>query len=108
VRSIDIPARYGGEEFAVLCPETDLESAITLAERLRSAIEETYFQLPTGDRLSVTVSVGVARYQYGTHTEEDLIAAADAALYQSKRMGRNQVQSAELLRNRADTAEFSS
>jgi diguanylate cyclase (GGDEF)-like protein len=94
LRSIDIPARYGGEEFAILCPETDLEAAVVLAERLRCAIELAAFQLPTGDRLSVTVSIGVARYQHGTGTEEELISAADAALYQSKRMGRNLVQTA--------------
>jgi len=108
VRSIDIPARYGGEEFAVVCPETDTEAAVVLAERLRSAIEESPFLLPTGDRLSITVSIGVARYQHSISSEEDLIAAADAALYQSKRMGRNQVQSANPLHTRAGAAELSS
>ena len=81
VRTEDIFARYGGEEFAVICR----------AERLRSLVEHTSFE-HEGTRLPVTISLGVAAYpDLDVQTAAELIAAADEALYDAKRGGRNRV-----------------
>ncbi len=91
VRSIDIVARYGGEEFAVLCPGTDTEAAATLAERLRVAVQGGKCVLPTGEPLTITISVGAAVRTPDAASEMDLIVAADSALYDAKHAGRNRV-----------------
>jgi two-component system cell cycle response regulator len=93
IREIDLAARYGGEEFAVLLPQTDLEGALNLAERLRMAVEERPIEF--GGELigEVTASFGVASGPSLDMAQLDLIAAADTALYQSKRGGKNQVSS---------------
>jgi diguanylate cyclase (GGDEF)-like protein len=90
-RDIDLAARYGGEEFAVLLPQTDREGAVNLAERLRIAIAEQEVSFGEGDGISVTASFGVASGPYEEQTQLDLIAAADNALYASKRAGKNRV-----------------
>ncbi|TXT41553.1 MAG: diguanylate cyclase [Comamonadaceae bacterium] len=88
-RAGDVLARWGGEEFIVLLPETDLEAARLLAERIRQVVadESARFQHPP---MACTVSLGVAQYVAETHLEA-LIERADAHLYQAKRNGRNQV-----------------
>ena len=91
VRAIDFPARYGGEEFAVLCPETEIEAALVLAERLRTAVEDSPCTLPTGETLRITVSVGASVLSGGASSETELVAQADGALYEAKRKGRNRV-----------------
>lgn len=78
--------RYGGEEFVVLCPETDLATAIQRAERLRTALSAT--ELATPLPLPVTASFGVAQIESGD-TVESLLHRADEALYDAKRGGRN-------------------
>jgi diguanylate cyclase (GGDEF)-like protein len=85
-REIDCTARYGGEEFFVLLPETDIKDAADVAERIRTRLKERIF---LGGR--VTVSVGIAAFPEHGDTPEDLIAAADAALYRAKREGRDRV-----------------
>jgi diguanylate cyclase (GGDEF)-like protein len=94
VREIDLPARYGGEEFAVLLPQTDLEGAMRLAERIRETLAtkpvETRFSSP----LRVTASFGVAAFP-DEPTASDLFAAADQALYRAKRAGKNCVVAAD-------------
>jgi len=90
VRQIDLAARYGGEEFAVIVPETDLDGAIDLAERLRSALETEEIELENGGRLSVTASFGAA-IKGDLPGGEKLVAAADKALYEAKRAGKNRV-----------------
>jgi two-component system cell cycle response regulator len=91
VRTEDVFARYGGEEFGVICRGVPLPSAGILAERLRSGIEQTNFEYE-GQRLPVTISVGVAGYpEAPVETVPQLIAAADQALYEAKRAGRNRV-----------------
>lgn len=86
-RKIDFAARYGGEEFVLLMPQTDVEGATTQAERLR----ETVANLPF-DGIQVTISVGVAVYNRKTMVRpDDLLKAADDALYKAKANGRNQV-----------------
>jgi diguanylate cyclase (GGDEF)-like protein len=90
-REIDEPARYGGEEMAVALPQTDLEGAYQFAERVRQAVEALELPVPTGDgTLKVTASFGVASLATADHADKDaLVAAADRALYEAKRTGKN-------------------
>jgi diguanylate cyclase (GGDEF)-like protein len=90
-REIDEPARYGGEEMAVALPQTDLEGAYQFAERVRHAVEQIELPLPSGEgTLRVTASFGVASLATADHADKDaLVAAADAALYEAKRAGKN-------------------
>lgn len=87
-READWPARYGGEELALILPHTDLEGAFVIAERVRTAIEA--LEVPRsdgGEPLRVTASLGVASSSLGDPGA--LVAEADAALYEAKRMGKN-------------------
>ena len=90
VRQLDFAARYGGEEFAVLLPETDVAGARTLAQRLRKDVVAARVPLPDGDELGVTASFGVAE-KNGFAQAEEMIAAADRALYDAKKRGKNRV-----------------
>jgi diguanylate cyclase (GGDEF)-like protein len=92
MRSRDFAGRNGGEEFAILLPDTDISSALRIAERVRAAIAE--MSLP-GTDVAVTVSVGVAGYPDHASTPDRLARLADAALYLAKRQGRNRVELAE-------------
>jgi diguanylate cyclase (GGDEF)-like protein len=89
VREEDIAARYGGEEMLVLMPETDVEGAHKMAERVREAIQEVAQPGPNGESLQVTVSVGVATWPLHAEDPDSLLEVADKALYQSKQGGRN-------------------
>ncbi|TWH47643.1 sensor domain-containing diguanylate cyclase [Sporomusa sp. KB1] len=97
-RATDLPARYGGEEFAVILPETDAATAYALAEMIRVQTEKQVFA-PSTDKISVTISVGVATVEFSEYldklTEADLIFAADQALYRAKSFGRNRVEVSE-------------
>jgi diguanylate cyclase (GGDEF)-like protein len=94
-RDLDTPARYGGEEMAVVLPQTDLEGAEMLAERIREAVEAVRVpRVGGGGVLGVTASFGVASVPYSALDRESLIAAADAALYRAKRGGKNRVERA--------------
>jgi diguanylate cyclase (GGDEF)-like protein len=90
-REIDEPARYGGEEMAVALPQTDLEGAYQFAERVRGRIEALELPLVDGDgTLRVTASFGVASLATADGANKgSLVAAADAALYEAKRSGKN-------------------
>jgi two-component system, cell cycle response regulator len=90
VRDQDIFARYGGEEFVILLPKTNLKQSFEIAERLRKLVENHEFNYE-GNRLPVTMSVGVADYRQGVATGTDLFKRADEAVYKSKQGGRNQV-----------------
>lgn len=92
LRVIDIIGRYGGEEFAVALPETDIEAAEQIAERLRATVENTSFVTAQGS-IALTISVGVAVYEPDDQTTLDaVIDRADRALYLAKRSGRNCVR----------------
>jgi len=91
IRTEDVFARYGGEEFAVICRGIPLLNAGILGERIRTAVEATVFEYE-GQRLPVTISVGVAALpETPAESSAQLIAASDAALYESKKSGRNRV-----------------
>ncbi len=91
VRNTDFAARYGGEEFAVILPDTAREGAALLAEKLRHNVQAMTLTTTEGTTLKVTASLGVTVFTGGDHGREDLIRAADAALYRSKEGGRNRV-----------------
>ena len=86
IRSSDIAGRYGGEEFLIILPETDLNSAYTLAEKIRQEIEITTFI----NDIKITISGGVA--QYNGEKVSELLKSADDKLYTAKQTGRNKVQ----------------
>jgi diguanylate cyclase (GGDEF)-like protein len=92
-RTIDALARIGGEEFVVLLPDTNLDDATKVAERIRLGIEELLLPTHRGI-LRVTISAGVA-YRHQDETYSELFDRADAALYASKRLGRNRVSLAD-------------
>jgi two-component system cell cycle response regulator len=91
VRSIDLVARLGGEEFVVVMPETDLQAATMVAERLRQSVAaEPFFIHAVGERRPITISIGVAVAAPGDSVDT-LLQRADDALYEAKNGGRNKV-----------------
>jgi diguanylate cyclase (GGDEF)-like protein len=91
-RGTDEPARYGGDELAVILPDTDLEGAWTVGESMRRAVEALDLALEDGTPLRVTVSVGVGAVERDGDAG-GLIEAADTALFQAKRAGKNRTRS---------------
>jgi diguanylate cyclase (GGDEF)-like protein len=87
LRGADVAARYGGEEFSILLPQTNSGEAKQIAERIRHKVETAKFP-----NRSVTVSIGIASCSSVINTAEGLISAADLALYEAKRQGKNNVQ----------------
>jgi two-component system cell cycle response regulator len=90
LRRGDLLARYGGEEFVALLPDTDLQAALRVAEVLRSRIASLDFDPLTGG-LPVRVSIGVAQLSEELMGAGSLVSAADSAMYEAKRQGRNRV-----------------
>ncbi|MDR1686270.1 MAG: GGDEF domain-containing protein [Desulfovibrio sp.] len=90
IRGTDCCARYGGEEFVILLPYTDAEEAASLAERIRKRTEENFFTAEGGVPLQLTISFGVSGIgPMDALSREELLSAADGALYAAKRQGRN-------------------
>lgn len=90
LRKTDSAYRYGGEEFTVILPETEGESAVNVAERIRSGFESLIFSPAPGEEVHKTVSIGVA--QYRPHEElSSFMNRADKAMYQAKEQGKNRV-----------------
>ncbi len=87
-RASDICGRIGGEEFAIFLPNTNLEDAVVVAEKIREALDRNPVQ-HEGERFQVTASLGVAT---GVYDLEQLLALADSALYSAKKAGKNQVR----------------
>lgn len=92
LRSADVASRYGGEEFCILLPQTGIAEAGAIADRVRHRVSTTHFphgkSQPQG---RVTVSVGVSTFSKQVDTSENIIAAADRALYQAKSLGKDRV-----------------
>jgi len=95
VRTIDVVCRYGGEEFGILLTQTHAQHAISVAEKLRKAVEG--WQFP-GVPSAVTMSVGVSAFPDHGTTRDELVRAADTGLYMAKQAGRNRVCMAPLAR----------
>jgi diguanylate cyclase (GGDEF)-like protein len=91
VRSVDIAGRYGGEEFLILLPETDVDAAAALAEKLRRIVGSGEVAIGDGERIRITLSAGVAGGLGPVLQLDELVRDADAALYSAKALGRNQV-----------------
>ncbi|MGE4557259.1 MAG: GGDEF domain-containing protein [Desulfovibrionaceae bacterium] len=91
IRRSDLLIRYGGEEFLMLLQGVASGSSLKVAEDIRSAVERYEFVLPSGQTVRKTISIGVCEHPNGAATLEKAISAADAALYECKRQGRNRV-----------------
>lgn len=91
-RKLDYVCRYGGEEFAVVLPRTNLKDAVAIAERINSTVGRHHFE-PAHDLPAqrITLSLGVATFPIHARTKSELIQAADKALYEAKRKGKNRI-----------------
>jgi diguanylate cyclase (GGDEF)-like protein len=95
VRESDVVARYGGDEFMLVLPQTNLQQALVLAERVRSQIAERSLKTPDDEILSLTVSLGVSTVKIASDTMTDLIRRADHGLLRAKKLGRDRVETVE-------------
>ena len=92
VRAVDLPVRHGGEEFVVVMPDTDLEAARRVAERIRLHVAGSPFRVMNGEELlTVTISIGVAASSGAGDSSHALVKRADEAVYVAKSQGRNRV-----------------
>jgi diguanylate cyclase (GGDEF)-like protein len=90
VRRHDDIARFGGDEFVVICEDTDTEAAVTVAERIRAAIREPLIGVPVTFPLTASIGVAVHHPGGGSAAGADaMVRHADAAMYESKRSGKN-------------------
>ena len=91
IRGADLACRYGGEEFVVIMPDTDMDAAGIVAERIRSRVAGQPFLLPDGRVLPRTISIGIGSLMTASDTCETILKRADGALYEAKEGGRNRV-----------------
>jgi len=89
IRQYDTAARIGGEEFLILLPQTGLDLALVVSERVRTAVQNHAIALPDGRQLKFTVSVGVATLTRDIASADLLFKRADLAMYEAKESGRN-------------------
>ncbi len=92
IRNSDYTARFGGEEFVVILPETELPKARELAERLRKLVDDHIFPINIDKELNLSTSIGIATFPDHVQTSQELLKAADSAMYAAKEAGRNQVK----------------
>lgn len=93
LRGADVASRYGGEEFCILLPQTGGVEAGTIADRIRHRVATTHFPHGKGQPLGrVTISIGVSTFSKHVDTSQNIIAAADRALYQAKSLGKDRVE----------------
>jgi diguanylate cyclase (GGDEF)-like protein len=93
LRAVDIASRYGGEEFCILLPQTGMAEAAVIADRIRHRVSTTEFPHGSAQPLGhVTISVGVSTITKNIDTSENIIAAADRALYQAKSHGKDRIE----------------
>lgn len=90
LRELDVFARWGGEEFVILLPETGIDYAVEVAERLREEVQGETFPVVG----QVTISLGVTDFRYNDTEPRDVLCRADRALYRAKEQGRNRVEAA--------------
>ena len=90
LRGMDVAARYGGDEFVALLPETDPSGAYVVAEKIRQAASEMVVEA-SGQQIRTSLSIGVVSYPDDGHTADELMIAADEAMYSSKKLGKNRV-----------------
>ncbi len=91
IRQSDLPARSGEEEFVLLMPNIDLQQGKVVAERIRTALQDSLI-VHEGKEIRATLSGGLASYKEGVETIDDLIRMADEALYKAKELGRNRIE----------------
>lgn len=95
MRTIDVLCRFGGEEFCILLPETSLNFAAYALERLRERLDKEGLDID-GERIRLTVSIGLVSFSGGSETHEELLKRADELLYAAKRAGRNLLMTEEM------------
>lgn len=94
IRGMDLMCRHGGEEFVVVLPDTDMEAAKAVAERIRTAVSDTPFAVANGKhKVKLTISMGIAGLRLVGDSADALFSRTDAALYQAKKGGRNRIVS---------------
>ena len=92
LRQTDVGGRFGGEELLVVMTQVAAAGARVMAERWRATVENTAFQAPDGREIHATLSLGIAEHSQSYESPDELIAAADKALYVAKQKGRNRVE----------------